>query len=166
MRRGGYALLICCYYGKKFADKYCSTANRPEKWISFIDNPDMTAGANDAFYFVGCDEINEQYITPVNEVFNRATHNSPIRLSLVQIAEKFLPNVQFSQVSDTENLDVFEACLHEVLNSKVHWSALQRRDIIEQLLKIWITWAVPVALRSQHVLEEAADGIVARNSKK
>ena len=160
-----YSILICCHYGKKFTEKYCSTASLPEKWISFLDNPDMPTGANDAFYFVG-NEGDEQYITPANEVFNRATHNSPIRLNLVQIAEKILPNLLFSQVSDTENLDVFEACLHEVLNSKVHWSALRRKDIIKHLLKIFATWTVPVALRSQHVLEESADGIAAKLSKK
>ena len=68
---------------------------------------------------------------------NFSIHMSPIRLNLVQIGNKIFPEVLFSQVNDTENLDVFESCLHEVLKSKIVWSKLRRKDILEQLLKIF-----------------------------
>ena len=137
----------------------------PRKWISFLDSPNEPEEKDSAFYFVGYED-GEYYIGPTNEVFNRATHNSPIRLSLAQVDEKIWPLVEFSQINDTENLDVFEACLQEVLRSKVHWSNLRRKDILEQLLKIFCAMAVPRTLRSQQTLEDDMNSIVAKFNAK
>ena len=129
LRSGGglalnYSLLICCHLGKLFAETYHKPGGIPDKFISFMDNPNAPEEKNSAFYFAGYEE-GERYIGPSNELFNRATHMSPIRLNLVQIGNKILPEVLFSQVNDTENLDVFETCLHEVLKSKIVWSNLR-----------------------------------------
>lgn len=43
------------------------------------------------------------------ELLNRATHNSPIRLQTVQIGEKIVPEVFFSEINDTENFDVMNS---------------------------------------------------------
>lgn len=137
-----YSLLICCHLSKKFSETYHKPEEMPAKWISFIDNPDAPNESKNAFYFVGYED-GERYIGPANEVFNRATHNSPIRLNLAQVDEKILPLVTFSQVNDTKNFDVFEACLHEVLNSNIVWSNLRRKDILEYLLKIFKSWVRP-----------------------
>lgn len=158
-----YSLLICCHLSKKFSDTYHKPEEMPDKWISFINNPDAPNESKNAFYFVGYEE---RYIGAANEVFNRATHNSPIRLNLVQVDEKILPLVTFSQVNDTENFDVFEACLHEVLNSNIVWSNLRRKDILEYLLKIFNSWVAPHSFLMQQTLEDKMNLIVSKALKK
>lgn len=161
-----YSLLICCHLSKRFAENFHKAkGDLPEKWISFIDNPDTPEGANDAFYFAGYED-GEHYIGQANEVFNRSTHNSPIRLSLVQAGEKLLPAVLFSQVDDTENLDVFEACLHEVLNSKIYWSNLRRKDVLEQLLKFFAAMTFRRVFVYQQSLEDSMSGIIGKYKAK
>lgn len=55
------------------------------------------------------------------ENFNKANHNSPIKLSCVKIGKKNIPNVIFNEINDIENQDVFEKCIREVLNSHINW---------------------------------------------
>lgn len=161
-----YSLLICCHLSKKFAENFHKAkGDLPEKWISFIDNPDTPEGTNDAFYFAGYED-GEYYIGQANEVFNRSTHNTPIRLSLIQAGEKILPSVLFSQVDDTENLDVFEACLHEVLNSKIYWSNLKRKDVLEQLLKFFAAMTFRRVFVYQQNLEDSMSGIISKYETK
>ena len=130
-----------------------------------MDMPDVPADAESAFYFVGY-EYDKHFIGSANEVFNRATHNSPLRMNLIQLDDKVLPRVFFSQVDDTENLDVFEACLHEVLNSRIVWPNVVRKDILEQLLQFFAAWAAPRVFMMQQRLEDDMNGLVSQAQKK
>lgn len=69
------------------------------------------------------------------ELFNRATHNSPLRLTAIEVGGKIIPEVTFSEVSDTENPDVFEECMKRVLRSKIRWSKFDRVEDLSALLK-------------------------------
>jgi len=160
-----YSLLICCHLSKVFAETYHKPGDIPNKFISFMDNPNAPEEKNSAFYFCGYED-GERYIGPANELFNRATHASPIRLNLVQIGNKILPEVFFSQINDTENLDVFETCLHAVFNSKIVWSKLRSKNILEHLLKIFSSWAAPRIFRGQQTLEDQMGSLVAKAQRK
>ena len=85
----------------------------PENWIAFLNNPpDTLPSYEENFYFF-------EGRNDVTEVLNRATHNTPIKLGNVNVGDKIIPNVIFSEINDSENLDVLETCIKEVLNSRV-----------------------------------------------
>ena len=98
-----FSILLC----------YCYDKTKIDNWISFDKLPEKPASANN-FYFL-------ENFEDTLEFFNRATHNTPVKMNTVTIGEKIVPHVIFSEVSDTENLDVFETCLQEILKSQVQW---------------------------------------------
>ena len=115
-----YSILICLLMGNgKLGNKlYPDIKSYSENWCTFnekISDQD-TSSQNLTFY---SDNKPFSFLEHVN----RATHNTPIRLNAIQIDKKIIPDVTFSEVSDThtENFDVFEKCLKEVLNSNVSW---------------------------------------------
>lgn len=119
-----YSILIC---GKldSYSTKtiYKDKKTFPEKWISFLENPEKVSGDKLNFYFTETMDGDTQLWSMYCELFNRATHNSPIRSDTVKIGEKIIPEVTFSEVNDTENLDVFLACMEEILRMKINWGA-------------------------------------------
>ena len=105
------------------------------------------------------------------ELFNRATHNSPIRLKVIETADKIIPNVVFSEVNDTVNLDVFEACMKVVLQSEIQWSKFERTEDLLSMLKMLLTefgiLAKQFSFKEQHDINEASDNLAGFiNSKK
>ncbi len=97
------------------------------------------------------------------ELFNRATHNSPIRLKVIETADKIIPNVVFSEVNDTVNLDVFEACMKVVLQSEIQWSKFERTEDLLSMLKMLLTefgiLAKQFGFKEQHDINEASDNL-------
>ena len=95
------------------------------------------------------------------ELLNRATHNSPVRLQTVQVGDKILPEVTFSALNDTENLDVMESCLREVLSSKMilptEISPESREEILLKLIDFMQTAVVHVPLKSIHAMISITD---------
>lgn len=154
-----FSLLICLVVDKNWIQFNRKPDELPENYICFADNPHVPAGAKDIFYFAGY-ESDTHYGSVEHEHFNRATHNSPITLNLAHVDEKILPLVEFNPISDTENFDVIEACLREVLNSKIPWPNLPQRGILEQLLKIFMIWAGSKIFSAKQTLETKADKFV------
>ena len=95
------------------------------------------------------------------ELINRATHNSPVRLKAIKIGNKIVPEVVFSQLNDSENLDVFKACMKEVLSSKIQWFKIN--DVNEILLTLKMLYlnfnnnANKMLLKSKHQIDEMTD---------
>lgn len=89
-----------------------------DNWRSaFATKPDVASKNESIFIFE-----NGEKSTNLNdklELLNRALHNSPVRLKSLRIDEKIFPKVIFSEDNDTENFDVLENCLKEVLRSKI-----------------------------------------------
>ena len=147
-----YSILICCHdMGKDYSD----ATDLPKKWVALSDSSDT----DDTFSF-----INYKYTEfPLNdslESFNRATHNSPIRINELLVAGKNISEIILSESNDVENFDVFEYCLREVLNSKIVWSRLKGDDTIENLkhmLLLFINLASKIVMKSRHVINEEMD---------
>ena len=94
------------------------------------------------------------------ESLNRATHNSPVRLKNVTIDGKIFPKVTFTQINDTENFDVIESCLREVLKSQLVLPTLDGavvKELLLQLIQVLNSYFVQLPLRRQHQLTERVD---------
>ena len=103
------------------------------------------------------------------ELFNRATHNSPIKLKAGEFDKTIIPAITFTAINDTENLDVFETCMKIVLQSKIGRSKLERTEDLLSLLKLLILsfdiQAKQSIFRSQHNLQEVIEAKL-RSAKK
>ena len=89
-----------------------------------------------------------------------------MRLNLFSIDDRILPSVQFSQIEDTENRDVIESCLQEVLRSKIYWTKLHERDLLEQLLQILSKSSRSKVFAEQQSLEDKESILIREQLKK
>lgn len=107
-----FSILMCnCYNTKNIGN-----------WTALDTMPEVSADDKN-FYFT-----NFGHTVDALEFLNRATHNTPIKLQNVRIGEKVIPEVIFSEVNDTENLDVLENCLAEVLKTPIKWGGGKWRE--------------------------------------
>ena len=120
------SILINIWSGYESAIKIYNYPDFSKNWFRITEAIESTS--NDEYNFYMIDMKNDNFgMHDGLEWFNRATHNSPIRLKAVEIADKIIPEVVFNEHSDTENLVVFETFMKEMLNSNVKW--LRTNDI-------------------------------------
>lgn len=158
-----FSILICLIGGQKWAKEHYPTMLGITNWTSaFANNSDIPANKANIFLIEperkipGSDAI---------EMLNRATHNSPIRLNLIQIGEKLFPEVFFNEVSDTENFDVMESCFREVLNSRLVTSTyvfgngggVKFEELLLPLLNIINSSFIQVPLKGGHGIIASSD---------
>ena len=96
------------------------------------------------------------------ELLNRAVHNSPVRLKLIQVGEKLLPEVVFSEINDTENFDVLKTCLDEVMKSNwVFPENISERleTFIYPLINFITSFIALLPLRNKHQVSERSDSL-------
>ena len=143
-----YSILLCYHQANRYTD--------PQKrWVALSDS----SVDDDSFSFINYSSDT----LPLNDnmdVFNRATHNSPVRMYTLRMKDKNIFQVNLSEINDTENFDVIEACLKEVLKSKIVYSRFKGDEAIEnlqQMLQIFTKLAIPVVMMSRHVINEAMD---------
>lgn len=98
-----FSILLC----------YCYDTTKINNWNAPNNFPETSAG-NENFYFFNIRDDTLEFL-------NRATHNTPIKMNLIEIGEKIIPQIIFSEVSDTENPDVLENCLSELLKAPINW---------------------------------------------
>ena len=135
-----YSILLCGLIGESIAKSQYKNEVYPTNWISYEDLK-TSADISGNFYFNADKGIWNQAL----EHCNRSTHNTPVKLNLTAIENKVVPNPIFSELSDTENLDVFENCLQEVLKSKVNWIKIENAPfLLKNLLIIFYNWATPL----------------------
>ena len=102
-------------------------------------------------------------ITDVDELerFNRATHNSPIRMKTIDLGGRLIPEVTFSEVDDSEGLEIFEACMEKIMSTEIRWSRLGSVEELTSALKTLLIAFDEQARRlrfvGQHDVQEAAD---------
>ena len=156
-----FSILMCFISGKDLGKKIYPNMLQIEGWTSAFDKAsDMPTDNANIFLLDTAGKINEIWHV---ECLNRATHNSPIRLKALSIGEKIIPKVTFSETNDTENFDVFESCLHEVLSSKlvlpshIAKNSTQLENLLLPLLKGLTSSSVSLPLRNQHQLNEKVD---------
>lgn len=127
-----YSILICFLMGtREFRINYYNDMKHfPENWSEFNGSVDEIGISSKNFTFHS-GEKNLHFF----EFLNRATHNTPIRLKTIQIDEKIVPKITFSEMNDTENFDVIESCIKEVLNSNVTWCNEQHIPALIETLK-------------------------------
>ena len=152
-----FSNLICICFQNERARTDWVDAKPPKKWISFLENPDAVPWNNADFYFIACGvDSMKNYPSDSIENLNRSTHNSPIKLSIMNVSKKIIPKVTFSETCDTENPDVLESCLEPVLKSKIAW--VNDFDVIKTVLPNLIqaidSCLIKIPLRRQHSLEE------------
>ena len=82
-------------------------------------------------------------------------------MTALEFNGKVIPEVTFSEINDTENLDVFETCMKTVLQSKIRWSKLERvEDILAALKGMLIFFAgnsQRLVLKQQQNLQELTE---------
>ena len=158
-----YSILICGYLGNKIATEVYPNENIPKKWYNINDVSQTDDIKNLNFYIDDCDKDKNDWSENV-EVFNRSVHNSPVHIKSVKIKNKVIPDVTFSEIDDTENLDVFKSCMKEVLNSKIQWSKLENYQEISStlklLLQIFEVHAKRFVLRYEQDVQENADKLI------
>lgn len=111
-----YSILLCGLINSNLAKIQYKNVSIPTNWISY-ENVNTQTEKTGNFYFNADSDMWSQAI----EHFNRATHNTPVKLNAISFGKKIIPNVIFSELSDTENLDVFETCLQEILRTPIKW---------------------------------------------
>ncbi len=116
-----FSILICIISSKQPEQKIYPNMSCIENFHSAFDDKADGTVAKASFFITetegkipGSDDI---------ELLNRSTHNLPLRLVNVTLGNKIVPEVFFSETNDTENFDVLESCLKEVLHSKPVWSS-------------------------------------------
>ena len=144
-----YSMLICLLMGNGDLSRkwYPNEKNYPEDWILFDGGINGTDNFTKNFTFIKGKANNTL------EFVNRATHNTPIRLNAIQIDNKIVPDVTFSEVNDTENFDVLKTCLKEVLQSNVSWQG--GMDILSLLETLNGMVEIFCALGNNHLLHES-----------
>ena len=158
-----YSIMICKWMGYNTAINTYPKMNLSQNWTN-IEYDDKLASM-EYLNFCIIDLDREGWPKKDHlELVNRATHNSPIRMKAITIDDKIIPKVTFSEVNDTENLDVFELCMKEILNSKIQWSIMNDiKDIImtvKSLLLIFNAHADKLIFKNKHFMQEIADTIL------
>lgn len=109
------SVMICSWEGRERALE-AAQVDVTEDWSNI--RYDST---KNNFYIIH--NANEKFgMSYKNEEFNRATHNSPIKIKTIKVANKIIPEITFNEVNDTENADVLIQCMNEILNSNIKWS--------------------------------------------
>lgn len=146
-----YSLLMCFSElegGKKL---YSNKKSYPENWIPFDSDIEIIDFSSANFYFYG-------YQAPLLEFLNRSTHNTPIRLSNIKIDEKFIPKITFSEINDTENFDIIQDCIKEVLKSKIVWgNGVDLIKLLDEMIKIYLDLARHTLHNHRHYLNDMVD---------
>ena len=161
LRKNGnldYSILICLHDEKNqinndgwlSLENWTPATNIPENIAETLDTKNMS------LYFMGYEYIYFK-INDALEHFNRANHNTPIKLNNLEIGNSIVPNVIFSEVSDTEQEDVFKKCFNEILNSKIAWKEKIKLDELKQLLTIFKDSVNPILLNQRHSINEIID---------
>ena len=158
-----YSILICGYLGQRISSQVYGDENFPKNWVNIDEVAPNEDIKNLNFYIDNCDKDKSGWSENV-EVFNRSVHNSPLRIKTFKLANKVIPEVSFSEVNDTENLDVFKTCMKEILNSKIQWSKFENYLDIDSILKVMLqifeTYAKRFVLRNEQDVQENADKII------
>ena len=150
-----YSSLVCFKSEYDITKSYPYEDSYPENWITFrgkIKDADISY-AN--FRFIRRDDTHAVFITLEN--FNRSNHNSPVRLDNFYIDDKLITNVIFSEICDTENFDVFDACFHEVLKSEIEWGGIPTEkplSLLKVMLSIFGESSRHVVLKERHMTDE------------
>lgn len=164
-----YSILICGYLGKKISSEVYGNENFPKNWFNINEVSQNDDIKNLNFYIDDCDKDKFAWSENV-EVFNRSVHNSPLRIKTFKIYNKIIPEVTFSEVNDTENLDVFKACMKEILSSKIQWPKFENYVEIDSMLKIILQifeiYARRFVLRNEQDVQENVDKIIKAIGKK
>ena len=147
-----FSILICLLNDKAMRKKIYTYMPKVENWISaFEQKVDTDYNKASIFIFERTEKLNDNDSI---ESLNRATHNSPVRLNTMQIGVKILPEIIFSEINDTENFDVLESCLREVLNSKLVSSNYSGGGGIDELLlpllSVITSCYIQLPLRAKH----------------
>ena len=161
--RLNFSLLLCLLIGRTESAKIYPSLSQflSDDWLSVKDGlstPTVEPPKNLCLFDLEKDNL------PLKddiELFNRATHNSPLRMTALEFNGKVIPEVTFSEINDTENLDVFETCMKTVLQSKIRWSKLERvEDILAALKGMLIFFAgnsQRLVLKQQQNLQELTE---------
>lgn len=147
-----FSILLCCHDVNK---AYKGAVDLPKKWVAFSDSSDT----DDSFSFINYN-YNDFPLNDCLESFNRATHNSPIRINSLNVGGKDISKIILSESNDIENFDVLEACLKEFLNSKIIWSKFKGNDAIEnlkQILLLFVKSASKIVMKWRHNINEEMD---------
>ena len=156
-----YSILICCHNGKESGKIYFNDVERPKDWLEWLQGETSTKANKLNYCILNFKSPSYFFPNPFIEPLNRATHNSPIRLKTLQVGEKILPKVTFSEINDIEYPDVFESCFREALNLNLVSPVQNSHDSVKELLwslfKVLTSVSVPVPLQNQHQLSESLD---------
>ncbi len=153
-----FSIMFGYWGGYKAAAEAYPKWDIPKNWTNIRDGIKFESEKNIDFYVINSEEFKEKLNTNDWEMFNRATHNSPIRLKAIKIANKIIPEVIFKQSDDTEYTEVFQTCIKEVLNSKIEWITFNENKIEEMvslmkfLLISFLKAGEPIFLRSKYQL--------------
>lgn len=154
-----FSILICLLGSQKAGQKMYPTMLHVENWTS-AQECNKQSERKSIFLIEAKGKIT---VSDKTELLNRATHNSPVRLKTIRIDEKILPEVIFSEINDTENFDVFETCLREVLNSELVLPSKVSGGYEEILLTLFSainSFQVSLPLRNNHDLSDRSDSAV------
>ena len=135
-----FSILIC----------YCYDTEKIGNWNAPNHFPETSEG-NDNFYFFNL--MNDTF-----EFLNLATHNTPIKMELVEIGEKIIPQVIFSEINDNEAPDVLEKFLQELFKMPVKW--IEDENLFETLQQFTVNVVKvirPILYKSRHYLNEIID---------
>ena len=150
-----YSILISIHNNEEMAKRTYPNLYEAGTWFPVAKQNDTINGNANFFIIELQQDLNESI-----ENLNRATHNSPVRLKTLQIGEKILPKVIFSESDDTENFDVIESCLREVMNSKLFSSAYVSgvlEEVLLSFLKVLRNYLVSLPFKNKHQLIEQVD---------
>lgn len=106
-------LLLCIWLGAEEALKSYNVDNVMFK--SYQDKCEVSNKSNLYIYNYAEKVSNSADWDDTMEVINRAPHNSPIKMNIIDVGEEKVPDVIFSEVDDTEYLEVFEQCMQFIM---------------------------------------------------
>lgn len=155
---GGHLRMLKDDADLKYSTLMCYKVNTSKcptnTWFSFANHAQASQETEPDFYLMPT-------ITDTCEFFNRATHNTPFKLTALQIADEIIPHVIFSEVCDTENMDVLLSCMREVLQSRIIWGGVASQSKLsakfEYLSKLFATLTGHKILRTRHSIDDQMD---------
>ena len=128
------AIMMFVWSGFGGASKLYNYEKLSQNWIRISDALEMKLSDDTNFFAI--DMHNDNFgMHDGLEWFNRATHNSPIRIKTIEVADKIIPEVIFDEICDTENLVVFQKFMKEILNSNIQWLKVSDVKIMMEILK-------------------------------
>ena len=161
-----YSIVICEWIGYNAASKYYPGMQCSKKWINVKDIVNQKIEENLNFSLIDLENENLPKFDNL-ELLNRATHNSPIKMKSIKIEDKIIPEVIFSKVNDTENLDVFETCMKEILREKIKFPIIedipQILSSLRYILPYFNNYANKFLLKGQHNMQESIDNFLRLN---